>query len=119
VAVHPDADAWLLLSLLHVLFEEGLADARAIGALTAGAADLRGAWLAWASRSRRPGSPRCCCAPARPAIASGCGANVNVLASGEPEDLEPLAGMAFLNGIPVRVRPADRPAAGGPVPSPP
>jgi formate dehydrogenase len=31
------------------------------------------------------------------------GANVNLLASGEPEDLEPLAGMAFLNGIPVRV----------------
>ena len=31
--------------------------------------------------------------------------NVNLLASGEPEDLEPLAGMAFLNGIPVRVEP--------------
>jgi formate dehydrogenase len=31
------------------------------------------------------------------------GANVNALASGEPEDLEPLAGMAFLNGIPVRL----------------
>jgi anaerobic selenocysteine-containing dehydrogenase len=31
------------------------------------------------------------------------GVNVNLLASGEPEDLEPLAGMAFLNGIPVRV----------------
>jgi anaerobic selenocysteine-containing dehydrogenase len=39
------------------------------------------------------------------------GANVNHLASGEPEDLERLAGMAFLNGIPVRVTPvpaADR-----------
>ena len=33
------------------------------------------------------------------------GANVNLLASSEPEDLERLAGMAFLNGIPVRVEP--------------
>jgi formate dehydrogenase len=41
------------------------------------------------------------------------GVNVNVLASGEPEDLERLAGMAFLNGIPVRL---DRVApAPGPV----
>jgi anaerobic selenocysteine-containing dehydrogenase len=31
------------------------------------------------------------------------GANVNALASSEPEDLERLAGMAFLNGIPVRL----------------
>jgi len=31
------------------------------------------------------------------------GVNVNLLAGSEPEDLEPLAGMAFLNGIPVRV----------------
>ena len=31
------------------------------------------------------------------------GANVNLLASSAPEDLERLAGMAFLNGIPVRV----------------
>ena len=41
------------------------------------------------------------------------GANVNLLASAEPEDLERLAGMAFLNGIPVRVSPvpaAERPA---------
>jgi anaerobic selenocysteine-containing dehydrogenase len=36
------------------------------------------------------------------------GANVNLLASSEPEDLEPLAGMAFLNGIPVRVTPVPR-----------
>jgi anaerobic selenocysteine-containing dehydrogenase len=34
------------------------------------------------------------------------GVNFNLLASGEPEDLEPLAGMAHLNGIPVRVEPA-------------
>ncbi len=33
------------------------------------------------------------------------GVNVNLLASAEPEDLERLAGMAFLNGIPVRVAP--------------
>ena len=42
------------------------------------------------------------------------GVNFNLLASGEPEDLERLAGMAHLNGIPVRVEPAvsaKRPAA--------
>jgi anaerobic selenocysteine-containing dehydrogenase len=33
------------------------------------------------------------------------GANVNLLAGGAPEDLERLAGMAHLNGIPVRVGP--------------
>jgi anaerobic selenocysteine-containing dehydrogenase len=33
------------------------------------------------------------------------GVNVNLLASGDPDDLEPLAGMAFLNGIPVRLEP--------------
>src|SRR4051812_36158328 len=38
------------------------------------------------------------------------GANVNALASGAPEDLERLAGMAFLNGIPVRLEPVARPA---------
>ncbi len=38
----------------------------------------------------------------RTANAAG-GANVNQLASSEPEDLERLAGMAFLNGIPVRL----------------
>jgi formate dehydrogenase len=34
------------------------------------------------------------------------GANVNLLASTDPEDLERLAGMAVLNGVPVRVEPA-------------
>ena len=34
------------------------------------------------------------------------GVNVNQLASSETEDLERLAGMAFLNGIPVRLEPA-------------
>ena len=38
----------------------------------------------------------------RVANAAG-GANVNKLASSNPDDLERLAGMAFLNGIPVRV----------------
>ena len=33
------------------------------------------------------------------------GANVNLLAGGRPADLERLAGMAHLNGIPVRVSP--------------
>lgn len=33
------------------------------------------------------------------------GANVNLLAGGAPEDLERLAGMAHLNGIPVRISP--------------
>ena len=33
------------------------------------------------------------------------GANVNLLASSDPKDLEVLAGMAFLNGIPVKLEP--------------
>jgi anaerobic selenocysteine-containing dehydrogenase len=37
----PDGDAHLLLSLLHVLFEEGLADDAAIARQSRGAADLR------------------------------------------------------------------------------
>jgi anaerobic selenocysteine-containing dehydrogenase len=44
---------------------------------------------------------------------SAGGANSNVLASAAAEDLEPLAGMAFLNGIPVRLEPvrSSRPEA--------
>jgi anaerobic selenocysteine-containing dehydrogenase len=38
------------------------------------------------------------------------GVNVNLLAPSDPESLEPLAGMAHLNGIPVRVEPAPRAA---------
>jgi formate dehydrogenase len=38
----------------------------------------------------------------RRAVAAG-GANVNELASTDPDDLERLAGMAHLNGIPVRL----------------
>ena len=41
----------------------------------------------------------------RRAVAAG-GANVNDLASTEPDDLEQLAGMAHLNGIPVRLEAA-------------
>jgi hypothetical protein len=33
------------------------------------------------------------------------GVNVNLLSSSDPDDLERLAGMAHLNGIPVRVAP--------------
>jgi formate dehydrogenase len=54
------------------------------------------------------------------------GVNVNLLSSSEPEDLEPLAGMAFLNGIPVSLEPVaseeDEPsprAAAVPAASPP
>jgi anaerobic selenocysteine-containing dehydrogenase len=36
------------------------------------------------------------------------GANVNSLASSDPDDLERLAGMAFLNGIPMRLEPVRR-----------
>jgi formate dehydrogenase len=39
------------------------------------------------------------------------GANVNLLMSSQPADLERLAGMAHLNGVPVRISPAGRPIA--------
>jgi anaerobic selenocysteine-containing dehydrogenase len=39
--VNPDGDAWLLLSLLHVLFEDGLADQGALAEQARGADDLR------------------------------------------------------------------------------
>lgn len=41
VAVRPDGDAWLLLSLLHVIFAEGLEDTAAIAAQSRGIAALR------------------------------------------------------------------------------
>ena len=41
------------------------------------------------------------------------GANVNQLASSDPADLERLAGMAHLNGIPVRLDAVDLPAGDG------
>src|SRR3954470_22164845 len=40
VAVRPDSDAWLLLSMLHVIFEEGLADRRFLAGWTRDAAAL-------------------------------------------------------------------------------
>lgn len=41
VAVRPDSDAWLMLSMLHVVFAEGLEDAAAIAANTTGIDTLR------------------------------------------------------------------------------
>src|SRR3954466_43174 len=43
VPIRADTDAWLLLSLLHVIFEEGLADEDAIARQAVGAAALRSA----------------------------------------------------------------------------
>lgn len=42
VPARPDSDAWLLLSLLHVVFAEGLADEAALAEQTVGSAWLRG-----------------------------------------------------------------------------
>lgn len=42
------------------------------------------------------------------------GTNVNLLASNDPHDLEPLAGMAFLNGVPVRIEPVSLTSDAGP-----
>jgi anaerobic selenocysteine-containing dehydrogenase len=44
------------------------------------------------------------------AVARGGGVNVNLLMSSAPEDLERLAGMAVLNGVPVRAEAVARPA---------
>src|SRR5205085_6614646 len=41
VPIRPDTDAWFLLSLLHVIFEEGLADEDAIASQAVGARALR------------------------------------------------------------------------------
>ena len=41
VAIRPDTDAWLLLSMLHVIFAEGLTDERAIAEQTSGVQMLR------------------------------------------------------------------------------
>lgn len=43
VRVRPDSDAWLLLSLLHVVFAEGLTDERAIAEQSSGIEMLRAA----------------------------------------------------------------------------
>ena len=44
------------------------------------------------------------------AAARGGGVNVNLLMSSEPEDLERLAGMAVVNGVPVRAEAVARAA---------
>jgi formate dehydrogenase len=41
IAVRPDGDAWLLLSMLQVIFAEGLDDRRALERLTIGSRELR------------------------------------------------------------------------------
>ena len=41
VAVHPDSDAWLLMSMINVVFEEGLEDAGAIARQARGVSALR------------------------------------------------------------------------------
>lgn len=41
IAVRPDSDAWLMLSLLHVVFADGLEDRAAIDAHSTGSATLR------------------------------------------------------------------------------
>src|SRR4051812_23826513 len=48
VPVRPDSDAWLLLSLLQVIFEEGLADGRFLADAAEGAAQLAHAVRAYA-----------------------------------------------------------------------
>jgi formate dehydrogenase len=47
VQVRPDADAWLLLSLLHTIFAEGLADEQAIAEQSTGADWLKAAASAY------------------------------------------------------------------------
>jgi formate dehydrogenase len=41
VPIRPDGDAWMLLSLLHVLFEDDLADRAALGRWATGTGELR------------------------------------------------------------------------------
>ncbi len=47
VAVRPDGDAWLLLSMLHVILAEGLVDEAAIAGQTRGIGALRAAAADW------------------------------------------------------------------------
>ena len=63
LAIRPDADAWLLLSMLHVIFEEGLADRSSSPRTRAGRAAGR-AGRATSARARgggdrHPGGRRC------------------------------------------------------------
>jgi anaerobic selenocysteine-containing dehydrogenase len=54
--VTPDGDAWLLLSLLHVLFEEGLADEGALARQASGAERLRALAAPFAPEATAPHS---------------------------------------------------------------
>lgn len=54
--ITPDGDAWLLLSLLHVLFAEGLADERAIAQQASGADALRTLAAPFAPEASEPHS---------------------------------------------------------------
>ena len=46
LAVRPDADAWLLLSMLHVIFDEGLADEASLARETTGVGARCATWRA-------------------------------------------------------------------------
>lgn len=52
--ITPDGDAWLLLSLLHVLFEEGLADEAALAREASGALALRRLARSFAPEAAEP-----------------------------------------------------------------
>ncbi len=59
VAVDPDGDAWLLLSMLHVIFAEGLADDAAIERQARGVDALRAARPRVPARGHRGANRRC------------------------------------------------------------
>src|SRR4051794_35955610 len=78
VPIRPDTDAWLLLSLLHVIFEEGLADERALQRQTAGAGALRHAAREYAPEATedRTGVPAATARELARALATADGAAV-------------------------------------------
>src|SRR5262249_51032317 len=47
IAIRPDAHAWLLLAVLHVLFAEGLVDREAVAAQSRGVELIRDAAARW------------------------------------------------------------------------
>ena len=54
VAIRPDGDAWLLLSLLHVIFDEGLQDDGAIAGRLAASTHSVPSWRRTRRNRRRP-----------------------------------------------------------------
>ena len=54
VAVRPDSDAWLLLSMLHVLFEEDLCDREFLDRHASGTEALRGAVASYPPETTEP-----------------------------------------------------------------